>query len=123
MAKILIADDDAHIVRVLTMWLQKHDHQVLAARNGRDAVQMAQDQHVDLIISDMNMPVLDGLGLAKEVRAKLGPDLPIIVLSARCDQEQLNQQLRAYGVQVYPKPFLPSQLVVEINRRLGVPTS
>ncbi len=121
MARILIADDDAHIVRVLSMWLGRHGHEVVTARNGEDALAILDGAAVDLIISDMNMPVVDGVGLARAVRAKVGAVIPIILLTARCDQEQLNQKLAAYGVHVYPKPFLPSQLVVEINQLLGVP--
>ena len=127
MAKILIADDDAHIVRVLSMWLDRQGHQVVTAKNGEDALATLDLMResilapVDLIISDMNMPVVDGVGVVKAVRAKVGVTIPIIVLTARCDQERLDEQLATYGVRVYPKPFLPSQLVVEINRRLGVP--
>ena len=120
MAKILIADDDAHIVRVLSMWLQRHGHEVVTATNGEAALETIDGTSVDLIISDMNMPVLDGVGLAKAVRAKVGAAIPIIVLTARCDQERLNEQLAVYGVRVYPKPFLPSQFVLEINQLLGV---
>jgi CheY-like chemotaxis protein len=120
MAKILIADDDAHIVRVLSMWLGRHGHEVVTARNGEAALETLDGASVDLIISDMNMPVLDGVGLAKAVRGKVGATIPIIVLTARCDQERLSEQLAVYGVRVYPKPFLPSQLVVEINQLLGV---
>ena len=120
MATILIADDDAHIVRVLSMWLGRHGHEVVTARNGEAALETLDGTSVDLIISDMNMPVLDGVGLAKAVRGKVGAAIPIIVLTARCDQERLSEQLAVYGVRVYPKPFLPSQLVVEINRLLGV---
>jgi len=120
MAKILIADDDAHIVRVLSMWLGRHGHDVVTARNGEAALATLDHEEVDMIISDMNMPVLNGVGLAKAVRAKHGGTIPILMLTARCDQERLNEQLLTYGVRVYPKPFLPSQLVVEINRLLGV---
>ncbi len=120
MAKILIADDDAHIVRVLSMWLGRHGHQVVTARNGEDALAMLDRAPVDLIISDMNMPVVDGVGVVRAVREKVGAAIPILVLTARCDQDRLNERLGAYGVRVYPKPFLPSQLVVVINQLLGV---
>lgn len=121
MARILVADDDAYIVRVLTMWLGRHGHQVVTAGNGEAALAALGQYEVDLIISDMNMPVLDGVGLAQAVRDKVGSDVPMLMLTARCDQEKLNSQLASFNVRVYPKPFLPSQLVVEINRLLGVP--
>jgi len=93
---------------------------VVTAPNGGAALETLEREEIDMIISDMNMPFLDGVGLAKAVRAKSGPTIPILMLTARCDQQRLNEQLAAYGVRVYPKPFLPSQMVVEINRLLGV---
>ncbi len=120
MAKILITDDDAHIVRVMSIWLKRQGYETITAHNGRDALELVQRDQVDLVISDMNMPVLDGLGLAREIR-KLGLDsLPIILLTARCDQRALAEQLEAYNAQVAPKPFVPSQLVEQINGLLGV---
>lgn len=123
MARILIADDDAHIARVLGMWLQRHGHQVILVANGDAALKSLAREPVDLIISDMNMPVLDGVGLLKAVRTELQSDVPIVVLTARCDQENITQELTKYGAKVYPKPFLPSQLVVEINQLLAVPAA
>ncbi len=120
MAKILIVDDDAHIVRVLSMWLGRHGYDVVTARDGGSALAALDGDEVDMIISDINMPFLDGVGLAKAVRAKSGPAIPILMLTARCDQARLSEQLAAYGVRVFPKPFLPSQLVVEINAAFGV---
>src|SRR3972149_6128285 len=119
MAKILIVDDDAHIVCVLSMWLSRHGYEVVTARNGEAALATLDREEIDMIISDMNMPFLDGVGLAKAVRAKSGPTIPILMLTARCDQERLSEQLAAYGGRVYPKPFLPSQLVVEIKAAFG----
>lgn len=123
MARILIADDDAHIARVLGMWLERHGHRVTMVGNGDAAFKSMEREPVDLIISDMNMPVLDGVGLVRAVRTKLGSDVPIVVLTARCDQENLMQELAKFGAKVYPKPFLPSQLVVEINQLLGTPAA
>lgn len=118
MAKILIADDDAHIARVMSIWLTRHGHTAMCASNGRQALEILKAQSVDLVISDMNMPELDGLGFVKELRAYAGDRLPVIILSARCDQQELMDALASYGVKVYPKPFLPSYLVTEIHRLL-----
>jgi DNA-binding response OmpR family regulator len=117
-ARILIADDDVHISRVMSMWLNRHGHETLCAANGKDALDLAITCSVDLIISDINMPQLDGLGFVRAVREQLGSQIPMLVLSARCDQQALAQSLGLYGVSVYPKPFLPSHLVAEVNRLL-----
>ncbi len=119
MASILIADDDAHIVRVMAIWLRRHGHHVTTAANGREALDQLEHGTVDVIISDMNMPLLDGVELAKDVRARFGPQIPILMLTARCDQQYIAESLAPLGVRVFPKPFLPSQLVAEINCVLG----
>lgn len=119
MANILIVDDDAHIIRVMSIWLVRQGHQVSTARNGREALEVLRAGSVDLLISDMNMPVMDGIELARTVRVELGAGIPIVMLTARCDQDHLNQNLAGHAVGVFPKPFLPSQLVAEIERLLG----
>lgn len=123
MAKILIVEDEAHIVRVMSMWLERHGHQIRQAPNGAAALDVLGRETMDMIISDMNMPLLDGLGLVKAVRNERGLDIPILLVSARCDQVKLAEQLDPYDVRLYPKPFVPSRLVGDIERMLGVATS
>jgi len=118
-ANILIADDDPHILRVMSIWLQRHGHQVIHARNGREALEAVDTGQVDLLISDMNMPQLDGIELARRLRQGRGNEIPILMLTARCDQQDLTDKLSAYSIRVFPKPFLPSQLVSEIERLLS----
>ena len=120
MARILIVEDEAHIVRVMSMWLERHGHEILQAGNGLVALEVLEREDVDLIISDMNMPLLDGLGLVKTVRDERGLEVPILLVSARCDQVKLAEQLTPYNVRLYPKPFVPSRLVRDIERMLGV---
>ena len=120
MARILIVDDDAHIVHVMSLWLDRHGHEVVVACNGANALEMFDRNEVDLVISDMNMPVLDGLALVKAIREERASDIPVLILTARCDQDKLAETMLSHQVYVYPKPFLPSRLVSEINRLLAV---
>ena len=119
MPRILIVEDEAHILRVMAIWLERHGHEVLEACNGAAALEMLRNQSVDLIISDMNMPVMDGLELIKAVREHLKIETPVLLLTARCDQEQLAQRMEPYSVRLYSKPFTPSRLVADIDRLLG----
>ena len=119
MPTILIADDEAHILRILAMWLGRHGYDVLEASVGKAAMEMLARQKVDLVISDMNMPEVDGLELAGVVRDRLKLDIPFLLLSARCDQEKLARQAEPYRVRLYPKPFTPSRLVADIREMLG----
>ena len=118
MARILVVEDEAHISGLLKLWLERHGHAVVQASDGRSALTVLDAQAVDFIVSDMNMPELDGLGLVKEVRDTRGIDVPIVLLSARCDQTKLQGLLGPYKVRLYPKPFMPSRLVSEIDELL-----
>lgn len=119
MPKILIADDEAYIVRVIAMWLRRHGYDTVEASDGAQALEILDHQTVDLIISDMNMPEVDGLELVRVIREERGLDVPILLLSARCDQEKLSEQMEPYHVRLYPKPFVPSRLVADIERLLN----
>ncbi len=123
MARILIAEDEVHILRVTSMWLSRHGHEILEATNGAQALALLENAQVDLIISDMNMPVIDGLGLVRAVRDDHGLTVPFLLLTARCDRVELLRQMEPYGVHLYPKPFVPSRLVADIDRFLGVAAS
>jgi DNA-binding response OmpR family regulator len=117
-ARILIVDDDAHIVRVMSIWLTRHGHETLCAGNGADALAIVERESVDLIISDMNMPILDGQDLAVALRERGRSDIPMMFLTARCDQEKLAGRLRGFNAQILPKPFVPSRLVTQIEALL-----
>lgn len=122
MAKILIAEDDVHILRLLSIWLKRNGHEVSEANNGiqaRDLYSAAPDGGFDLIVSDINMPGMSGIELAQWLRVEMKSDIPLILLSSRCDQAGMSEKLDPIGVQVHPKPFSPSRLVQEIEKRLA----
>ncbi len=119
MARILIAEDDAHVLRVLSMWLARNGHELLEARDGAQAQEILADTEVDLLVSDVNMPEVDGLELVKWVRSRKSESLPILLLSSRCDQDSITAELLEYDIRVHPKPFSPSRLVVEIEQLLA----
>ena len=119
MPKILIADDEAYTVRVISMWLRQHGYDIVEASDGAQALEILNHQTVDLIISDMNMPGINGLELIRVVREERGIDVPFLLLTARCDQEKLSEQMEPYHVHLYPKPFVPSRLVADIDRLLN----
>jgi len=118
-ANILIVEDEAHIARVLAMWLTRHSHEVLEAANGHEALDILARETVHLVITDMNMPGLDGLGLIQAIREDRSLTLPILLLTARCDQAALVTRLKPYDVGIIPKPFVPSRLVSDIEELLG----
>lgn len=118
MAKILIVEDDTHIAAVMDLWLRQHGHEIVHAENGEAALALLERDLVDLIVSDVNMPRVDGLQFVKTVRLDRHLDVPILLVTSRCDQPQLAEEMKRYQVTLYPKPFMPSRLVAEIDRLL-----
>ena len=123
MAHILVVEDESHIARVMSLWLTRHGHTIVEAANGQIALDRLASETVDMIISDMNMPVLNGMELVAAVRGELKLDVPFMLLSARCDQEKLGKQMEPYHVHLFPKPFVPSRLVADIDRLLTAATT
>ncbi len=119
MLRILIVEDEAHILRIMSLWLARNGYEILEAENGAVALEILDREHVDIIISDMNMPRMDGLELVRLVREQRKLDAPFLLMTARCDLDALREKLRPYRVKLYPKPFVPSRLVAEIEALAG----
>ncbi len=115
MATIVLAEDDVHIIRVVSMWLKQHKHQVFEAPNGKRALELVRAQQCDLLITDVNMPVMDGIELVKTCAAEGLPRLGTVMLTSRCDQADIVDALAGLPVLFHPKPFSPSRLVGEVD--------
>jgi len=108
--KILLTDDDSNLRFVLQMWLEQKGHQLDTANNGKEALGCLEEHKYDILISDVNMPLMNGIDLV-EATFKLSrqPDL-IILLTSRCDKTQIQKQFDLPNVHVYSKPFSPNHL-------------
>lgn len=118
MATIVLAEDDLHIIRVVSMWLKQHGHQVFEATNGKRALDLVSTHRPDLLITDVNMPVMDGLELVKTCAAENLPQVGVVMLTSRCDQAEIIDALAGLKVVFHPKPFSPSRLVDEVEKML-----
>ncbi|UCD30130.1 MAG: response regulator [Planctomycetota bacterium] len=119
MAKILVAEDDRHICRVITMWLTRNGHEVIAAENGKEALQLIREHRPDLLLTDINMPGIDGLNLLKTVKEESLISHRSIVLTSRCDQVEIKTRVKELNAEVYPKPFSPLHLTEAIESSLA----
>lgn len=119
MARILVAEDDAHMMRLMSMWLERNGHEVCEARNGEEAKLQLASSGFDCAVTDVNMPRLSGIELIRWMRDEGDLDIPVIVLSARCDQVRIGESLAGYRVSFHPKPFSPSRLLSEIESLLS----
>lgn len=109
---ILVVDDDPVIVDLISSLLEE-DYSVLAAYDGRDALQLLKKQRPDLLLLDLMMPGVDGFTVARQVREKYEDhQLPVLILSAH---PSLHAQTRDLGVNGFlTKPFEPEDLVQRV---------
>lgn len=119
---ICVVDDQPTLRQMLRFTLNSYGHNVLEAENGVDALEKLAREHVDMMIVDWQMPLMDGLELVKKLRAdKSYEDLPIIVVSCRDD---IKARKEAYSMGVITwlkKPFRMAEVqrVVESGLKLS----
>lgn len=119
--KTILVVDDTGTVRTLTRFaLSKAGYRVLEASNGEDALKILSEEKVDLLISDFNMPDMDGLILAQKVRKDYAEaKLPLLLLTTEVPQEVAARALELGITATLLKPFSPSHLVKAVDTTLG----
>lgn len=115
---ILVVDDDLHILEVLEARLSSAGSQVLKAPGAREALEVLRAQPVDLMISDMKMPGMNGMDLLEEVRSFL-PELPIIFLTAYGTIPDAVLAVKAGAVDYLTKPFDGRDLLKKVSEVLN----
>jgi len=120
MAKILAVDDSATMRKMVAMTLLSAGHEVVSAEDGVEALDKARQGSVDLVLTDVNMPRMDGITLVSELRALDSYRLtPMLVLTTESSTER-KQEGRAAGATGWiVKPFNPEQLLFAIDRVLS----
>jgi len=121
MAKVIMtADDSASVRQMVTFTLKQGGYEVVEAVDGKDALQKLGSHKVDMLITDLNMPNLDGIGLIKGARALSGCKfIPIIMLTTE-SQDSRKQEGKAAGATGWiVKPFKPEQLMAVVKKVLG----
>ena len=119
MAKILAVDDSASMRQMVSFTLKSAGHDVVEAVDGVDALAKAQGQKFDLVVSDVNMPNMDGITLIAELR-KL-PSLkftPMLMLTTESAGDKKQQGKAAGATGWIVKPFNPEQLLATIGKVL-----
>lgn len=113
--KILIAEDEMYMQKIIRLYLEKEGYEVSLAQNGKDALSMLQDNSFDLLVSDWMMPQMDGLELCKEVR-KLNIPIKIIMLTAKSTNMDEIDALKHGADDYIKKPFEPQILLLRIEK-------
>ena len=116
---ILIAEDEAILLKMMTIRLQKYGYTVLTAVDGRHALDVLRSTTPDLVITDLMMPYHNGLEVVDYVKTSMSASIPVIVLSASGD-DSLIQKAHTLGANEYiNKPFLPKDLLERVKKYLG----
>jgi two-component system alkaline phosphatase synthesis response regulator PhoP len=116
MAKILIAEDERDIRDLVAFTLRFAGHEVFAASNGEEAVELAPRVNPDLILMDVRMPRMTGYEACKILKADPDlKDIPVVFLSAKGQENEIQQGLDSGAEDYLLKPFAPDQLTSRVK--------
>ena len=112
---VLVTDDTPHITHILRVSLQRAGCRVLIASNGKTALRFADSEHIDLLITDIEMPGITGFELLSQIRSKPGcAEVPVIFITGSGDPN-MRAEADALGAEgFFTKPFSP----VDLERRV-----
>jgi two-component system alkaline phosphatase synthesis response regulator PhoP/two-component system response regulator VicR len=115
--KILVCDDERHIVRLIQVNLERQGWEVVTAYDGKEGLEKIRSEKPNLVVLDVMMPYMDGFEVLKSLRRE--PDtegLPVIMLTAKAQDKDVFEGYH-YGADMYlTKPFNPMELVTFVKR-------
>jgi len=112
-------DDSSSMRQMVSVALQQAGHDVASASDGVEALKIAGDEHFDLVITDVNMPNMDGITLVRELRGKTNYKfVPLLVLTTEATQERKQQGKAAGATGWLVKPFNPERLLATVSKVL-----
>jgi DNA-binding response OmpR family regulator len=115
---VVVADDDEDILALLAFRLEREGYDVLPARDGAHALALTRERHPAVAVLDVAMPGLDGLEVARAIRAD-GLDTRVVLLTARAAEQDVRRGLAAGADGYITKPFSPAHLGWRLAELLG----
>jgi len=116
---ILVADDETHILHVVSLKLRNAGYRVLTAADGQEALELAMQEKPDLLITDYHMPQLSGLELCQRLKQEPSTcQIPAIMLTARGYHLEPHDTEQSGIMRMISKPFSPRQLLATVNEIL-----
>lgn len=116
MIRILTADDDPHILKLITVYLKNEGFRVIEARDGDEALKILEKGRIDLAIIDVMMPKVDGYELCREIRRYY--EIPVLMLTAKGEPEDKIKGFQTGTDDYVVKPFEPMELVMRVKALL-----
>lgn len=117
MKRILVAEDNDSNYLLMT-YILKRDYEFFRARNGQEAVELAQSEHPDMILMDIKMPVMDGMEATRRIKAAM-PDMPIIAVTANAFDNDRMRALEAGCCDFVSKPVNAAVCLAAIAKHIG----
>jgi CheY-like chemotaxis protein len=116
---ILVADDESHILNVVSLKLRNAGFNVVTARDGQEALELAQAERPDLLITDYHMPQLSGIELCRRLKQEAATSrIPAIMLTARGYNLEPEDTEQSGILRMLSKPFSPRQLLTTVTEVL-----
>lgn len=118
--KVLIAEDEKDIRRLVVFTLERAGYEVIEAGDGREALRLATENQPNLILLDIMMPFLNGYEVCRKLRETSElKDTPIVLLSAKAQNYEIGEGLEAGATDYLIKPFIPRELAAKVKQILG----
>jgi DNA-binding NtrC family response regulator len=117
MSKILIVDDEQKLRHILQIILEQQGYETSQAENGQTALELIKKYHYSLIITDLKMPIMDGLTLLREVK-QIDPDFPVVVLTAYGSIESAVEAMKEGALDYISKPFEEEKILMTVRRSM-----
>jgi len=114
--KVLVVDDEIHIIHVVAIKLRNNGYEVISAENGSEAFALACGEKPDIIVTDFQMPGMTGLELVRKIRQnETTKDIPVIMLTARGFAVEDKEKEKLQISELLSKPFSPKELLRSIE--------
>lgn len=114
-AQILVVDDEVNLRRVLGAVLERAGYDVLAAGDGNEGLAILTNHHIDVVVTDLRMPGVDGMALLREAQ-RIDPDIPVILLTAYSTVDNAVEALKGGAFDYLTKPFEQSDVLSIVRK-------
>lgn len=119
--KILVVDDEPHILRLVSFKLKKAGFDVITADHGQQALDLARSEQPALILLDVMLPDIDGYAICSQLKEQLGADAPAIaLLTAKSQQTDVLKGYECGADSYITKPFDPQDLLIAVEQLLSL---